>query len=67
MKNKITVVEVKKLAQEYYFQGGDGVVECYEDFQIQDEINQGMTTPQDWIESFRTFQEVSRDLSAGGY
>lgn len=59
---KITVAEVRKLAREYYDHGGDGIIECYEDYQIQADIDAGMTTKKDWIKSFKVFYDVGEDI-----
>ena len=61
MSKVITIAEVRALAREYYNRGGDGVVECYEDYQILKEIEAGMTTKADWLNSFGVFDEVYKD------
>lgn len=59
---KITVAEVRKLAREYYNRGGDGIIECYEDYQIQADIDNGMVTKKDWIKSFKVSYDIERDI-----
>ena len=58
----ITVAEVKALAMKHYNEGGDGVVECWEDSEIQEAIDGGWTKPSDWLKSFRTFDSVRNDI-----
>lgn len=59
---KITVAEVKRLAMANYNNGGDGVIECYEDKDIQEAIDNGMTTEKDWLLSFGVRDEVIKDI-----
>jgi hypothetical protein len=59
---KITVAEVKRLAMANYNNGGDGVIECYEDKDIQEDIDNGMTTEKDWLQSFGVRDEVIKDI-----
>ena len=62
-KIQITSVEqVRKLALQFYNDGGDGVYECYEDFQIQEEINNGRNTQASWLKMFRVFESVGEDI-----
>ena len=61
-KSKITVAEVKKLAMANYSKGGDGVIECMEDHEIQKAIDEGWTTSKDWLKSFRLADSVYRDI-----
>ena len=58
----ITIEEVRKLALKYYKEGGDGVYECYEDFQIEEEINAGAVTEADWLNIFGVFFCVGEDI-----
>lgn len=58
----ITVKEVRALAMKHYNSGGDGVVECYEDADIQADIDSGMATEKDWLWSFGVRDEVIRDI-----
>lgn len=58
----ITVEEVKALACKHYESGGDAVVECYEDRQIQRNIQGGMTTKESWLELFRFLDAVAEDI-----
>ena len=59
---KITIAEVRKLAREYYDRGGDGIIECYEDYQIQADIDAGMTTKRSWIKSFEISYDIEQDI-----
>lgn len=58
----ITIEEVRKLALKYYEDGGDGVYECYEDFQITEEIEAGAVTEADWLRIFGVFFSVGEDI-----
>lgn len=63
MPRPISVEEVKKLALKYYEDGGDGVVECWEDYQILDAINnEGMTTEAAWLSMFNMYYNVTEDI-----
>lgn len=44
VKEKLTIERVKELAMQNYNKGGDGIVECYEDYQIQELIDSGVNT-----------------------
>lgn len=58
----ITIDEVRKLALKNYENGGDGVYECYEDFQITEEIEAGAITEADWLRIFDVFYSVGEDI-----
>ena len=63
MEKIITVEEVKKLALKYYEDGGDGVVECWEDYQIKEAIEfEGMTKEADWLKMFGCYYAVTEDI-----
>ena len=62
MAKKITVEEVRKLAMKNYNRGGDGVIECWEDSDIQEAIDDGMITSAQWLKSFHGFDAVRRDI-----
>ena len=62
----ITVEEVKKLAMEHYEKGGDVVIECLSDKDIQNYINgsteeyefiKPYTTKKDWLNYFKLQDE----------
>ena len=57
-----SVEQVRKLALQFYNDGGDGVYECYEDFQIQEEIDNGRNTQASWLRMFRVFESVTEDI-----
>lgn len=58
----ITVEEVKALAQKHYEEGGDAVVECWEDYQIKDAIiKERMTTEADWLAMFGFINAVAEN------
>ena len=40
---KLTVEEIKKIAMRNYNNGGDAIIECYEDKDIQELIDHGLT------------------------
>ena len=61
---KITVKDVRKLAMKYYNHGGDSVVECWDDQEIQAAIdNEGMTTERDWLSMFGAVSAVEADVA----
>ena len=53
----ITVAEVRRLALKHYNEGGDGVVECYMDSDIQLMIDEGYTTEAHWIRFFQMLND----------
>ena len=57
-----SVEQVRKLALQFYNDGGDGVYECYEDFQIQEEIDKGRNTQASWLRMFGVFESVAEDI-----
>lgn len=51
----MTVKEVFDFAMKNYEVGGDVVVECWEDSDIQDAIDEGATTERDWRDIFNIY------------
>lgn len=59
---KITISEVKTLARANYNNGGDSIIECYEDWEIQEEINNGMDTAEKWLRRFEVVDDYCKDI-----
>ncbi len=58
---KLTVEKVKELAMKNYNQGGDAIVECYEDKQIQELIDRGIDTEKKLMEFFKDNYEIDEE------
>ena len=57
----LTVERVKELAWKYHEKGGDGVYNCYEDYQIEELIKSGIDTEEKLIEWFKTQYEIDEE------
>ena len=49
----LTIERVKELAKQNYNKGGDTIVECYEDYQIQELIDRGVNTEEKLLAMFQ--------------
>ena len=58
----MTVKEVFDFAMKNYEVGGDVVVECWEDSDIQDAIDDGATTERDWRDIFNLYYFTRLDV-----
>ena len=57
----ITIERVKELALQNYNKGGDGIVECYEDYQIEELIKSGVNTEKKLLDFFKNSYEVDEE------
>ena len=58
----LTYEEVKKLAQLYYFEGGDSFVECWDKKDYEEDTKQfGAWTVRKAIDMFHTWDSIYRD------
>ena len=58
----MTVKEVFDFAMKNYEVGGDVVVECWEDSDIQDAIDDGAITERDWRDIFNLYYFTRLDV-----
>jgi hypothetical protein len=59
--NMLTVEKVKELAIKNYTKGGDTIVECFTDKEIQDLINNGINTQKKLMEFFKQHHEYDEE------
>ena len=57
----ITVERIKELAMQNYNKGGDTIVECYENKQIEELIKSGIDTEEKLLEWFKTQYEIDEE------
>jgi len=57
----LTIERVKELAMENYCKGGDTIVECYEDKEIQELIDRGVNTEAKLLKMFREQYEIDEE------
>ena len=57
----LAVERVKELALENYNKGGDTIVECYEDKQIEELIKSGIDTEEKLLDWFKTQYEIDEE------
>lgn len=57
----LTVERVKELAMQNYNKGGDTIVECYEDYQIEALIKTGVNTEKKLLDWFKTQYEIDKE------
>lgn len=57
----ITVERIKELAKENYNKGGDTIVECYEDKQIEELIKLGVDTEEKLLDWFKNQFEIDEE------
>lgn len=57
----ITVEIIKELAMQNYNKGGDTIVECYEDYQIEELIKLGIDTEEKLLDWFKTQYEIDEE------
>ena len=60
----LTIERVKELAMKNYCKGGDTIVECYEDYQIQDLIDRGVNTEKKLLKFFQDQYEIDEEYRA---
>ena len=58
---KLTVEKVKELALKNYNKGGDGIYECYEDYQIEELIKSGVDTEAKLLVLFKEHYEIDEE------
>ena len=58
---KLTVEKVKEIAMQNYNKGGDAIVECYDDTQIEELINSGINTKGKLMEWLKGSYEVDEE------
>ena len=58
---KITVERVKELAMQNYEKGGDTIVECYTDKEIEELINNGVNTEKKLLKFFKDRYEIDEE------
>ena len=58
---KLTIEQVKKIAMRLYEQGGDRIIECYTDKEIEELIESGFDTEQKLINFIRNGYEVDEE------
>ena len=59
----LTIERVKELAKQNYNRGGDVIVECYEDYQIRDLIDNGIDTEKKLLNFFAKQYEIDEEYS----
>ena len=57
----LTIERVKELAMKNYCKGGDTIIECYEDKEIQELIDRGINTEEKLIEMFQEQYEIDEE------
>ena len=57
----LTIERVKELAMKNYCKGGDTIVECYEDYQIRDLIDNGVDTEEKLLDFFQKHFEIDEE------
>ena len=57
----LTIERVKELALQNYNKGGDAIVECYEDNQIEELINSGVDTEKKLLNWFKTQYAIDEE------
>ena len=57
----LTIERVKELAKQNYCKGGDTIVECYEDYQIQELIDGGVDTEEKLLKMFQEQYEIDEE------
>ena len=57
----LTVERAKELAMQNYNKGGDTIVECYEDYQIEALIKTGVNTEKKLLNWFKTQYEIDEE------
>lgn len=57
----LTIEKVKELARKNYCKGGDIIVECYEDKEIQELIDNGIDTEEKLLKMFRERYEIDEE------
>ena len=57
----LTIEKVKEIAQELYTKGGDTIVECYEDKQIQALIKRGINTEEKLRDFIQEQYEINKE------
>ena len=57
----LTIERVKELAKQNYCKGGDTIVECYEDYQIQELIDGGVDTEEKLLQMFQEQYEIDEE------
>ena len=57
----LTIEQVKKLAMKNYEKGGDTIVECYEDKEIQELIDNGIDTEKKLLKFFKDGYEIDEE------
>lgn len=60
----LTIERVKELAMKNYSKGGDTIVECYEDKEIQQLIDRGINTEKKLLKFFKDQYEVDEEYRA---
>jgi hypothetical protein len=58
---KLTIKRAKELALQNYSKGGDGLYECYEDWQIENLINSGIDTESKLLDWFKQQYEIDEE------
>ena len=58
---KLTIEKVKELAMKNYNKGGDTIVECYDNNQIQELIDSGINTEKKLLEFFKQNYEIDEE------
>ena len=57
----LTIERVKELAMKNYCKGGDTIVECFEDKEIQELIDKGVNTEEKLLKMFREQFEIDEE------
>lgn len=58
---KLTIERVKELAMKNYEKGGDTIIECYEDKEIQELIDDGIDTEKKLLKFFKDGYEINEE------